>query len=40
MQAIGEGSARDSAGIDHKNNQLEVILVAENVRSSLISDLD
>jgi len=31
---------RDSAGIEHKYNQLEVFLVAENVRSSLISDLD
>ena len=39
VQALKNG-ARLSAGIDHKNYQVEVSPVAGNVRDSLVSDLD
>ena len=39
VQALKNG-ARLSAGIDHKNYQVEVSPVAGNVRNSLVGDLD
>ncbi len=39
VQALKDG-ARLSAGIDHKNYQVVVSSVAENVRNSLLGDLD
>ena len=39
VQSIKDG-ARLSAGIDHENYQVDVLHVAENVRMSLIGDLD
>ena len=39
VQALKDG-ARLSAGIDHKNYQVAVSSVAENVRNSLLGDLD
>ena len=39
VQALKNG-ARLSAGIDHKNYQVDVSPIAENVRNSLVGDLD
>ena len=39
VRALKDGAAL-SAGIDHENYQVDVSPVAENVRNSLVGDLD